>query len=134
MSNKEVDIILNEIDNFMDEFADKVFARSQEILIDDGKVDTGAMIQTANINKEYLYKQVVYPAEYADVVNYGRQAGQPAPPFEPIYKWVQRKLGIGNEKEARNTAWAIRWSIHERGIQPTFYAERAIEETQNEYQ
>ena len=133
MVNKEVNLILDEVDKLMEEIADKCFELTQNNLVDDGKIDTGALLQTANINKEYLYKQIVYPAEYAEVVNYGRTAGATPPPVAPILKWVKRKLGVTNDKEAQSLAFAICKSISQRGIMPTFFIERAVDEVTNEY-
>ena len=133
MKEKEIKVILSEIDFFMDEVVDKVFEKTQQNLVDDGKIDTGTLIQTGNINREFLYKQVVYPAEHASVVNYGRQIGATPPPIAPLIPWVRRKLSVKNEKEAKSIAFAISKAIHQRGIQPTFFVDNAVNEVIREY-
>jgi hypothetical protein len=133
MTKKNVDITLSEIDALMDEIVDKVFEKTQQNLVDDGKIDTGTLIQTGNINREFLYKQIVYPAEHASVVNYGREAGATPPPVAPLITWVRRKLSVKNDKEAKSIAFAISKAIHQRGIVPTFFVENAVEEVIREY-
>lgn len=129
---KPEDVILKEIDKEMDKFIDKVFRLSQERLIDDGKVDTGTLVKTANINRRFLDKEIVYPASYADHVEFGRLPGS-APPTSALQLWVQRKLGISSEKEARSISFAIARDIKQRGIQPLPYLRESIQRVRGEF-
>ena len=110
----------------MDDLADLILENAVQQLIDDGKIDTGAIIKTANVNRGYLRKQVVFPMDYAEVVNYGRQPNSTMPPPSALYNWVRRKLGVSGEKQIRQTAFLIARAIGERGIEGTFFAENAI--------
>lgn len=117
----------------MDDIADAVFTKTQDIIVSDGKVDTANLLQTANINREYLSKSIVYPASYADVVNYGRSANSTPPPLEPLIAWVRRNLSVRDEAEARGIAFAIRQSIAQRGIEGIFFVERAVDDVVRSY-
>lgn len=112
--------MLDAIDKWMDDAADEIFAGSQDNLVNDAKIDTGFLLKTGNINRVRLKKTIIYPADYADDVEYGRMAGT-MPPVAPIKEWTKRKLGITNPKQLNNTAWAIATSIKSRGIQPAPY-------------
>lgn len=120
--------VMDEIDKFMDNFIDRVFEHSQNNIIADGKVDTGTLLKTGNVNREYLRKEIVYPAEYAWYVHNGRQPGS-MPPVEPIKEWVKRKLNVKNDKEATSIAWAICKAIEQRGIQPFPFLLNAANQT-----
>jgi len=120
-------VILQEIDKLMDNIVDKIFQRSQENLIREGKVDTGTLLKTANINREFLKKEIVFPALYADVIEYGRAPGS-MPPVEALEKWVMRKLGI-EKKKAKSVCWAIAMAIKQRGMAATPFLRPAIEST-----
>jgi hypothetical protein len=47
------------------------------------------------------------------------------PPFNPIFEWVQRKLGIKGAK-AKAATEAIRWKIYETGLEPQPFARPAV--------
>jgi hypothetical protein len=130
----DVSPILDEIDAKMTEFALRVFSLSQQNLIDDGKVDTGGLLQTGNVSiGNYLHKTIVYPAIYADVVNSGRNPGTTPPPASALHDWVRRKLGVRDEKEVKQISYAISKSIGERGIAPTFFFDNAVNQAVGEF-
>ena len=131
MAKKPVDVILKELDEQMDLFADRIFELSQQRLVDDGKIDTGTMFKTANIERKFLEKTIVYPALYADVIEFGRHPGT-MPPVKPLIKWVQRKLGITNIKKARNVAWAIATEIKKRGLEGIMFLDQSVEQATSE--
>lgn len=122
VNNKQV--ILNEVNNWMDEIIDKVFSKSQENLINEGKVDTGILLKSGNINRGFLEKEIVYSASWADAVENGRMPGS-APPVSALIPWVKRKLKIRNDKEARRTAFAIANEIKRRGLDGVFFLTNA---------
>jgi hypothetical protein len=129
-----VDSILQEIDAKMNNITAEIFAQTQQNLIDDGKIDTGSLLQTGNMDiSGFLHKRIIYPASHAEVVNYGRTPGMTMPPVDALTNWVRRKLQISDEKEIRSTAFAIAKSIEQRGIQPTFFIENAIETVMGDY-
>ena len=127
MPKNPSDVILEEIDKEMDKFADRIFELSQQRLVDDGKIDTATMFKTANINRKFLEKTIVYPALYSDIINYGRHPGS-MPPVEPLIKWVSRKLGITDIKKAKNVAWSIAIEIKRRGLEGTFFLDQSIDQ------
>lgn len=126
------EVILEELDRMMDEFMDTVMRYSQERLIEDGKIDTGMLFKTANIERSFLSKTLVFPASYADFVEYGRNPGTMPPPAA-LYNWVRRKLGIKGEKEIMNVAYAIAVAIKQRGIDPSPYLRPSIDRARAEY-
>ena len=131
MVNPE-DVILKELDKIMNDFADRILQLSQERLIDDGKIDTGNLLKTANINRKFLEKEVIYPAPYADSVEFGRHPGT-MPSTDRLEGWVRSKLGIKNKKEARRVAFNIARAIKRRGIMPSPYLEPAIAQARAEF-
>lgn len=130
MVNNE-EIVIQALDNFLNDFIDRVFELSQENLVNDGKIDTGMLLKSGNVIREPLKKSIVYSANYADNVEFGRAAGT-FPPIEPLQKWAERKLGISS-KESRQVAWAIAKAIQERGIQASPFLEPAINQAITEY-
>lgn len=124
-------IILEEIDKFMDDFIDRVFEHSQINLIEDGKVDTGTMLKSGNIQRAMLEKGITYSAPHSENVNYGTNPGTKVP-LDALAQWCKRKLQIKNEGEAWQTAKRIQGAIYRRGIAPTFILERAVNTTRQE--
>lgn len=125
------DVVLQEIDKLMDNFANRVFQISQEKLVNDGKIDTGTLMKTANVERSFLRKKIVYPAKYASDVEFGRTAGT-MPPVEPLQKWARRKLGV-DEKKAKGLGWAIAVTIKKRGVLPSPFLQPAIEQAKAEF-
>lgn len=123
----DVDEVAKELNKKVQKIADRIFQLSQENLIEDGHIDTGTMLKTANINRGDGYAMITYPAEYADNIEYGRQPGT-QPPLEPLIKWCRRKLKLKDDKEAEKVAWAIVVSIKKRGIAPTRFMRNAIDQ------
>lgn len=118
--------LMDELDKLMDNFIDDVHYKAQQNLIDDGKVDTATLVKTSNVERHYLNKSLVFPALYADSVEYGRAPGS-MPPVNALKKWVKRKLGIKNEAKAKSVAFAIAKSIEKRGINPSPFLRPAID-------
>ena len=131
-SSKNQEIILDFVDAKMDDLADRIFELAVQQLIDDGKIDTGFLTQTAFVQRNRLSKQVIFPADYASVVNYGRSPNSRMPPPSELYKWVKRKLGVKGEKNIKRTAFAIAKAIGERGIEGNFFAENSVDQARAE--
>jgi len=125
-------VILNEIDKQMNDIIDRTFQLSQENLVEDNKIDTGNLLKTGNVNRNFLEKEIVYPAPYADDVHFGRNPGTMPPP-QALEKWVKRKLGVQGEAEIKRVAFNIARAIKRRGIQPTPYLLRAFEQVKQEF-
>lgn len=62
---------------------------------------------------------IVNDAPYAGVIEYGRRAGQRAPPSRVLEPWVRRKLGVP-AKAAPGVAFLIARSIKRRGLKPRY--------------
>ena len=129
---KPEDVVLEEIDKMMNDLIDRIFQLSQENLIDKGKVDTANLLKSGNIQRKFLEKQITYSAPYADSIEFGRSPGQ-MPPVDALMKWVSRKLGVSDPKEARSVAWAVATAIKQRGIDPSPYILPAFEQAMVEF-
>lgn len=127
----DADPAIDKISKFMDTFIDRIFLLSQQNLVEDGKVDTGLMIKTARVERDPLEKRIIYPTPYASDVEFGRVPGT-MPPVKSLEKWVRRKLGV-KPADAKKTAWAVAMNIKKRGIQPTFFLDRAIKQAKSEF-
>src|SRR3990167_1413421 len=103
------------LDNYLDRLADAVFTRSQENIVKEGISDTGQMLVTANINRKFLQKEIVYPAPQALWIEYGVE---PHPVStegrKKIARWASRKLGL-SAKEAEAASWGISKKIKLHG-------------------
>lgn len=68
---------------------------------------------------------------YGPVLEWGRDPGK-APPFEPIYEWVKKKVGfyqdIKTDEDARRIAWAIVTKIKQEGVKGRYFFRISIEE------
>ena len=113
--DKEIDDLLHQIDFLMDDIIDEVFALSQNNLLEQNKIDTGFLLKTANVERAFLDKTIVYPAIYAEPVHFGRQKGTMLPP-KALEKWVRRKLKVKDPKEVQAVAFKIALAIKKRGI------------------
>lgn len=120
-----------EIDDQLNEIVDKIFSESQENIIRYGAVDTGFMLRSGNINREFLVKEIIYSAPYAVSVEFGREPGH-MPPVEPIKKWLMRKFHM-SEKKAENTAWAIAKKIQKSGTRARPFLRDAVRTIGAEY-
>jgi len=122
--------ILEIINEKMDKIAEDIFAKSQSNIVDKGIIDEGTLLKTGNINREFLQKTIIYPVPYAESIEFGRLPGS-MPPFEEIYLWVKRKLGIRDETQAKRIAWAIVQDIKINGQEPRPFLGPAIESVKN---
>ena len=112
------------MDAMLDQIADVIFSESQENIIRYGAVDTGFMLRSGNVNREFLEKEIIYSAPYAVTVEFGREPGS-MPPVQRIKKWLMRKFHL-KEKEAENRAWAIAKKIEKSGTKARPFLRDAI--------
>ncbi len=68
--------------------------------------------------------QVYYSAQHSPFVEFGTKPH--FPPFEPIFQWCRRKLGL-TDKEAREAAHAIQWYVYHHGTHAHPYLRPAID-------
>lgn len=108
-----------------------------------GRAVEGTAKELAPINEGFLRDSIAphlqYPnmivsaqKEYAPVMEYGREAGKPMPPDEPIRYWLQRKRMLTGDEAADNSlVWRVRMGISKNGIKGRFYMKRSFEQNQN---
>jgi hypothetical protein len=118
--------LLQAIDEKMDELVDEVFANSQSNIVDQGIVDEGTLLKTGNINRQFLSKQIVYPAPHASDIEFGRLPGS-MPPVQPLEEWVRRKQIANDPKDVRRIAFAIAKDIEKNGQTPRPFMSPAID-------
>ena len=108
--NKELDILI-----------DDIFVESQENIVRLNKVDTGWLLQSGKVYKNFLEKTIVYDAPHAGVIEFG---ADPHPVSREgranIAKWARRKLGL-SEKEAIRASYAIAAKIRTTKTEPSPY-------------
>ena len=126
------DTVLKEMDAKVQQFIDRVFEYSQRNLIQEGKVDTGTLLKTGNVERELMGGSIIYPVPYADVIENGRDPGT-MPPVEPIQRWVQRKLGIKDLIKSRQVAFAIATQIKKRGLVGTRFLRDAVDQAESDF-
>jgi len=118
----------NLIDSVMDEITDAIFSRSQENIMKNGSGDTGQMLQSGNVNRKFLEKEIVYSAPQSIWIEYGTD---PHPVSkkgrENIQSWATRKLGVSG-KEAERVSWGIVKKINREGSQAQPFVRPAIQE------
>lgn len=122
--------INDKLDELMDKIVDYIFTKSQENIIKNKSVDTGFMLRSGNINRQYLKKEIVYSAPYSAHIEYGVKPHMP--PVEALYNWVRRKLGL-SDKKARKVVWAIAMKIKKKGLPPKPFIRPAIEEARRKF-
>lgn len=114
MANAESQAI-QALDKYLDKLIDEIFTLSQQNLVKNGTSDTGQLLKTANINRELLKKEIVYPVNYAVWIEYGTQPhAVSVNGIKNLEGWAKRKLGL-SEKEAKSASYAIANKIKAEG-------------------
>ena len=144
---KPEDVILDEIDKFMDNYIDRVFQLSQEALVTphtkifkSGKsiniitTDTSNLLKSGNVNRKFLEKEIVYSAPYASDIEFGSNGSIVSP--SDLDKWVRRKL-LKNKRASDKTVLRISTniarSLKARGHSPDPYITPAFEQANIEF-
>lgn len=110
--NKEVTKdIMQKLDQGMDDLADAIFERSQELC----PVDEATLKKSGHVEREFLDKIIAYDAPHAPYLEFGTDPHHP--PSAPIIAWAKRKFGL-SDKEAQNVGWAIVQKIAKEGSDP----------------
>lgn len=147
MANPE-DIVIDEIDNIMNDFADRIFELSQDNLtkrhskkFKSGNsktvitTDVGTLLKTGNINvNEKLEKTIVYPVPYASDVEFGNNGKEVD--IKNLGKWVKRKLLKNKEKsplKILRVTKNIAKTLRSRGQSPDPFLKPAITQALNEF-
>jgi len=118
-------------DHIMNELAIFIFKKSQAILVDDGKIDTAFLKNTAKIFKEGNARVVEYPAPYAKQVHDGASTVEVTP--KELEGWVRRKLGITDPKKNRSVSVLISRKLKERGMVGNFFLDRAVDDARENF-
>ena len=108
----------------------EIETEANNLLIEHGNVDTGELINSSEIIKAPKSVSVKWSAEHTSYVEYGSDPHYP--PFEPIFRWVKRKLGVG-DKEAEAIAYGIINKIGKYGQEPKPFIIPAIYKVVDKY-
>jgi hypothetical protein len=108
-----------------------ILSYGSQNIVDGSHVDTGQLLHSGAFTPTQDGCIVSWGINYADYVEYGREPGS-RPPYEPIYEWCKRKLGL-SEEEAKKVAWYVCNKIEKEGIEPVAYARNAIDATIRKY-
>lgn len=131
MNHKDItEEILAKADAKLNEMADFIFSKSQENIHRDKIDNTGHLATTANVNRRFLVKEIVYPAPYAAPVEFGTDPHMP--PVKPLQKWAKKKLGL-SEKEAKKVGWGVAMKIKKEGTEPKPFLRPAVEEAKEAF-
>lgn len=122
----------NELENLLDSYLDRVvsaiFEQSQNNIDKNRTGDTGEMKFSANINRKFLEKEIVYPAPQSVWIEFGTD---PHPVSEKgrekIAEWAVRKLKL-SKKEAERAAWLIARKIKRKGMTAQPFLRPAVSE------
>jgi len=143
-----------EINKFLDDIADDIFALSQGYV----PVDEGMLKKSGHVERKFMNKWVVYDAPYAEYVEYG--TGPHWPPLQPLVDWAHRVLGLPyarkkgerakgfragkrlgfseaagmREGTAEQVGFLIAKKIAEKGTESQPYLRRALDEVAIKYQ
>jgi len=146
MESQNRTALLGVIDEWMNDLVDGIFEKSQRRLVEphlktfkSGKTlriittDKGTLLKTANVNRQFLDKQIVYPAPYASDVENGN-AGILVD-FDVLKSWVKRKVYDNEtvpESKLIGTTAAIMKNLRKRGQSPDPFLYPAILEQKEE--
>jgi HK97 gp10 family phage protein len=123
--NKEIPAqIMKNLDAAMDDIADAILARSQELV----PVDEATLKHSGHVESEEFDKKVIYDSPYAPFIEWGTRPH--FPPYEPIRDWTWRNrsnLGI-SDKEVNGVAYQICLKIAREGTEPQPYMRPAFDE------
>lgn len=92
----------------------------KENIVNNGAVDTGALLNSIHVEMEGDAVIVGSNLEYAPHVEFGTRPH--FPPLEPIEEWARRKL-----KGDKATARKIAWKIYHYGTPPQPFLRPAID-------
>ena len=117
--------ILDKIDNYLDKLIDDFHNEVIKNIIDMKIVNTGNLLRSVNIERNYLSKELIIDTPYVRVIEFGRMPGS-MPPVDRIKEWVLQKKFTNNEKEAKRIAWAISIDIKNNGLRPRPFFKKSI--------
>lgn len=133
VDDREIDKIIQVFTEKVNDCADYIFMKSQENLVKNDSIDTGHLLKTGFVqraeNGPVAY--VVYPAPYAEDVEYG-QGPHPIKPSE-LHNWVRRKLEITDKKEIEKVASIIASHINKKGVKPRPFIRPAVEAAKEKF-
>lgn len=99
-------------------------------VIRDEAFDEGTLHDSAEVRQTGKFDfQPIWTADHSDDVHFGQPPHRP--PFQPIYEWVGRKLGLSGDQQYAVTE-VVRDGIEENGTKPVPYAQRAVSQTKQE--
>ena len=111
------------------DFADSIFSKSQENIVEMEISDTGALLLSGEIRQEGVISVIEYTAPYSDDVNSGTKPHLVEP--EDLEGWVWRKLlerkGTRDSPKVKRRAKLISDKIKRFGTQPKPFFNNALE-------
>uniref|UniRef100_A0A6M3XR70 HK97 gp10 family phage protein n=1 Tax=viral metagenome TaxID=1070528 RepID=A0A6M3XR70_9ZZZZ len=117
--NKEAtDEILKKADEGLDDLADFIFARSQELV----PVDEAMLKKSGNVERLPLNKTICYDAPHAIFIEAGTDPHMP--PVRPLQEWARRH----GMKDYERAGWAIAKKIEKEGTKPQPFLRPAVDE------
>ena len=115
------DAVWQGIDRGLDDLADFIFARSQELV----PVDEATLKKAGHVERAYLRKTIEYDAPHAPYIEYGTRPHWP--PIEPLAAWAVRVLQVP-KAEARQVGFLIARKIAAVGTEPQPFLRPAVDE------
>lgn len=121
--------LLNGVEAGLRDISQKVVNEGNRVIRDEA-FDEGTLHDSAEVRQGGKFDfQPIWTADHSDDVHFGQEAHRP--PFQPIFEWVGRKLGLSGEQQYAVTE-VVRDGIEENGTQPVPYAQRAVSATEAE--
>lgn len=121
-TNKKItEELLNKFDNGLDDLADFILTRSQELC----PVDEATLKKSGHTDKTTPFsKSVYYDAVHAAWIEYGTRPHWP--PIEPLAAWAVRVLQVP-KAEARQVGYLIARKIAAVGTEPQPFLRPAVD-------
>lgn len=99
---------------------DRISGEAQSVAVLNAPKDTGALWTSIHMVREYnppaFTGGIQTNMPVAIVMEEGRRPGMKMPPFEPIFRWVGRKLMLSGPEQI-NVTQAVRLKIKKKGIE-----------------
>lgn len=129
-NSKFTEMALEAVNSKLDEIADFIFSTSQDNIVIQGISDQGILLQSGNVEREFLHKKIVYSAAHSKPIEFGSEPHMP--PVKPLKGWSKRKLRKTG-KEINSVAWAVAMKIKKEGTNPQPFLRPALEQAVVKY-
>ena len=127
---------MNYTEQLLDQFLNELVATYKQLLIDDGKVASGNLVNSIHANSvsetQDGYDLSISAVDYAKYVEDGRKPGK-FPPPPAIQSWVKIKFPSENAIKQNQIAFLIGRKIARFGIPPGNYLDQAVNQVFPKY-